>query len=62
MLVAQRKDGPAPSREQGEPVEDGLEHGLTKEERAKLAMDAWEPSLLRRLLSARNELGPGRRR
>lgn len=29
---------------------------LSAEQRAKLGMDSWEPSLLRRLLTAHNEL------
>ena len=35
--------------------DDEASEGLSAEERAKLAMDSWEPSLLRRLLTVHNE-------
>lgn len=37
---------------ESEPGDDTLLRGLTREDRAKLSMDAWEPSLLRKLLRA----------
>jgi hypothetical protein len=37
-------------------IEDSAIARLSKEERAKLAMDSWEPSLLRQLLTAHNKL------
>lgn len=36
--------------------EDTVVRSLSKEERARLAMDAWEPSLLRKLLRAEAKL------
>lgn len=36
--------------------EDTAMRSLSEEERAKLSMDAWEPSLLRHLLTAENRL------
>lgn len=45
----------AGTRDHG-PSNDTVRRHLTKEERAKLSMDAWEPSLLRRLLRAQNKL------
>jgi hypothetical protein len=44
----------APKRDQ--PAEDTAIRCLSKEERAKLSIDSWEPSLLRRLLRAANRL------
>lgn len=42
--------------EEGRRDEDKPPARLSAEQRAKLAMDSWEPSLLRRLLTAHNEL------
>jgi hypothetical protein len=39
-----------------QPAEDTAIRCLSKEERAKLSIDSWEPSLLRRLLRAANRL------
>ena len=36
--------------------EDTAIRSLSREERKRISMDAWEPSLLRRLLSAQNRL------
>lgn len=36
--------------------EDTALRGLSKVDRKKLGMDAWEPSLLRKLLAAQNRL------
>jgi len=43
-----------------EPVEDTAIRCLSKDERAKLSIDSWEPSLLRRLLRAANRLPDGK--
>jgi hypothetical protein len=40
--------------------EDTALRSLSKADRKKLAMDAWEPSLLRMLLSAQNRLKQGK--
>lgn len=40
----------------GKQQEDTALWSLTPEDREKLVMDAWEPSLLRKLLSAQNRL------
>lgn len=37
-------------------TEDTAMRSLSKEERARLSMDAWEPSLLRHLLRAQDKL------
>jgi len=37
-------------------TDDTAQFGLSKADRNKLAMDAWEPSLLRQLLAAQNRL------
>lgn len=39
-----------------EPSDDTLRRHLTREERARLAIDSWEPSLLRYLLHAQGRL------
>ena len=39
-----------------EPIDDTAIRSLSKEERARLSMDSWEPSLLRNLLRAENKL------
>jgi hypothetical protein len=36
--------------------EDSILRRLTREDRAKLSMDAWEPSLLRHLMKAQDKL------
>ena len=38
------------------PLEDTALSALTPEDRERLAMDAWEPTLLRKLLEAENKL------
>ena len=40
------------------PLEDTALSCLTPEDRDRLAMDAWEPTLLRKLLEAQNKLPP----
>jgi hypothetical protein len=47
---------PASRRAPRAPQEDTAVRSLSKEDRAKLGMDAWEPSLLRQLLAAHNKL------
>lgn len=37
-------------------LEDTAKRSLSKTERKKINMDSWEPSLLRKLLSAQNRL------
>jgi hypothetical protein len=52
-----RPAGPGPARRAARaPQEDTAVRSLSKEDRAKLGMDAWEPSLLRQLLAAHNKL------
>lgn len=55
---ASRRKRPQPSRrdEERPPEEDTALLSLTPEDRNKLEMDAWEPSLLRKLLSAQDRL------
>jgi hypothetical protein len=57
-----RKPAPLEAVEQpdGDPLEDTALRSLDKAERAKLGMDAWEPSLLRELLKAHNRLPRGK--
>lgn len=43
-------------RAEQDPSDDTVGRRLTREERARLAMDAWEPSLLRELLKAEGRL------
>jgi hypothetical protein len=50
---------PQPKPRQNKPHEDTAVHSLSKADRKKLAMDAWEPSLLRKLLTAQNRLKQG---
>lgn len=52
---------PAAGAESAAPLEDTAMSVLSQAERAGLAMDAWEPSLLRELLEAENRL-PRRKR
>lgn len=54
MTVLKRPNVPAsdPTPE----CEDTAMLSLTPSDRKKLSMDAWEPSLLRKLLSAQNKL------
>jgi hypothetical protein len=40
--------------------DDTIVRSLSKADRKQLAMDAWEPSLLRKLLSAQNRLKQGK--
>jgi hypothetical protein len=42
-------------------TEDTALRSLTREERARLSIDAWEPSLLRKLLQAEGRLPPRRK-
>jgi hypothetical protein len=50
-----RAIAPASPRAEHAPQEDTALRSLSKEDRAKLGMDAWEPSLLRQLLAAHNK-------
>lgn len=62
--MARSKDKPAQVRDRAtpgdeaelEPQEDTALLSLTAEDRDQLVMDSWEPSLLRKLLSAHNRL------
>ena len=62
--MARSKDKPADFRDRAtspddaelEPQEDTALLSLTAEDRDQLVMDSWEPSLLRKLLSAQNRL------
>jgi hypothetical protein len=47
---------PEPKRKVPPPFEDTALLSLSKVDRKKLAMDSWEPSLLRKLLKAQNRL------
>lgn len=47
---------PEPKPKSPAEFEDTTVLSLSKVERKKLAMDSWEPSLLRKLLSAQNRL------
>jgi hypothetical protein len=47
-----RVDGPRPEKE----TEDTALLSLSRADRKKLNMDSWEPSLLRKLLTAQNRL------
>ena len=51
----------SPKRADAASVEDTALKSLSQQDRDKLAMDAWEPSLLRKLLEAQNKL-PGKSR
>lgn len=48
-------------RENGS-IDDTALRSMSKEDRAHLCMDAWEPSLLRKLLHAQNKLRRRRER
>jgi hypothetical protein len=50
-----KRTGPSPEPAPS-PIEDTALSCLSKADRRKLAMDAWEPSLLRKLLAAQNRL------
>ena len=51
------RSAPKPvSRRPTDSAEDTALSALTPEDRERLAMDAWEPSLLRKLLEAENKL------
>jgi hypothetical protein len=50
-----------PVRKRQSTPEDTALLSLSPEDRARLGMDAWEPSLLRKLLTAQNRIKPGRR-
>jgi hypothetical protein len=50
-----------PVRKRQSKQEDTALLSLSPEDRARLGMDAWEPSLLRKLLTAQNRLKPGKR-
>jgi hypothetical protein len=52
VMRAGSKSRPDPRREPDSPGNDTLIRGLTREQRARLVIDAWEPSLLRNLLQA----------
>jgi hypothetical protein len=56
--MADKQPQPKPKPE--EPVDDTALRSLSKTDRKKLSMDAWEPSLLRKLLSAQNRLKQGK--
>jgi hypothetical protein len=47
---------PTPERREQPAVDDTISRSLSDEDRAKLAIDSWEPSLLRHLLAAHNKL------
>jgi len=53
---------PARAAKPDVPLDDAVLSGLTAEDRDRLAMDAWEPSLLRRLLEAHGRMPRGRKR
>lgn len=50
------KRSPRPRDRQPPGREDTAIRSLSREERKQISMDAWEPSLLRKLLSAQNKL------
>jgi len=52
MVIKQTPQKPRPR----DSHEDTAVRSLSKADRKKLSMDAWEPSLLRKLLSAQNRL------
>lgn len=53
---------PAPASPDAQSGTDDTAHRhLSRDERARLGMDSWEPSLLRRLLKAQNKLGKTRK-
>lgn len=43
-------------RAETEPSDDTIRTSLSKDDRRRLGIDAWEPSLLRELLTAQNRL------
>jgi hypothetical protein len=45
-----------PDQSSASALEDTAMRRLSKEERARLGIDSWEPSLLRALLAAQNQL------
>jgi hypothetical protein len=47
---------PAPARSGGATADDTARLALSRADRKKLGIDAWEPSLLRKLLAAQNRL------
>jgi len=55
MTVRRREPAKRPGRESRD-SEDTALRSLSAEDRSKLSMDAWEPSLLRKLLKAQNRL------
>jgi hypothetical protein len=55
--MSRSKTPAAPHPVRREKPEDSILARLSKEDRAKLAMDSWEPSLLRQLMTAHNALG-----
>lgn len=51
-----RKPRPRPKQPTPAGLEDTAAHSLSKDDRNRLGMDSWEPSLLRKLLTAQNRL------
>lgn len=61
--MAKKRTGAERCRDSKEAsTEDTAVLSLSKEDRARLCMDAWEPSLLRKLLRAQNKLRRHRER
>ena len=56
MSASKTKQSPQGKQHDPAQQEDTALWSLTPEDREKLVMDAWEPSLLRKLLSAQNRL------
>lgn len=50
------KRAPRPRGRRREALDDTAIRSLSREERRQISMDSWEPSLLRKLLSAQNKL------
>ena len=59
--MATKDESALPATSQSQPEDTALT-SLTAEDREKLSMDAWEPSLLRNLLKAQNKLQNKRKR
>lgn len=50
------KRAPVPPRRRKPELDETALRSLTREERRQISMDSWEPSLLRKLLSAQDRL------
>jgi len=55
-MKSKQSQSQAQATDEQPPAEDTALRSLDAEERASLSMDAWEPSLLRKLLKAQHRL------